>query len=171
MSTNTALHERVIAVLRDQLGQSEPHVTVAVSDGVVTLTGCVQTAGQKLSAERAVAQIPGVCAVAGGVHVAGDAGRNASDTAIAHAVVDAMRVEPDTDLSTVAIRVEKGWVTLTGRVHSMLAFDAVDRALECISVDAAVRGITSEIQLDAGSPSCCCATTPRVEGASHAPVS
>ena len=169
MSANTALHQRVVATLHDQLGESARQVTAAMSDGVVTLTGCVETRAQKLSTERAVAQIPGVLAVAGGVHIAGDAGRSVSDTAIAHAIVAALRVEPDAGLSCVRVRVEKGWVTLTGRVHSILAFDAVDRALECLSVDAAVRGITSEIQLDVGNPPCRCAARD-VEAASCSPI-
>lgn len=62
--SDLGLHAAVSAAVRAALGVAATQVTIVVRDGVVTLSGVVGTAHEKVAAERAVQCVPGVHAVA-----------------------------------------------------------------------------------------------------------
>ena len=70
MRTDLGLHAAVSGALRTTLGPAASEVTVKVEDGVVTLSGVVDTPDDKVAAERAVQRQPGVHAVVEALHVA-----------------------------------------------------------------------------------------------------
>ncbi|MCY1284111.1 BON domain protein [compost metagenome] len=89
-------------------------VGVAVNDGVVTLSGHLPSVAEKRAAERAAERVSGVRAVViklevrpAGVH---------SDEAIGTAARDALQWHARIPSEAVKVRVEKGWVTLSGEV-------------------------------------------------------
>src|SRR4051794_18662141 len=100
--TDEQIQERVLAELEWDPRVRSTQIGVAVKDGVVTLTGCVDSYMRKLAAERAARRVRGVRAVVNDieVHVPTFAERTDADIAAEacralarHALVPADRIE------------------------------------------------------------------------------
>lgn len=89
-------------------------VGVEVDDGVVTLTGTVDSYAVKLAAERAAQRVEGVRAVANELSVRGPLTHN--DTDIAQDVADALERNVIVPADQVEVTVQNGKVTLRGEV-------------------------------------------------------
>jgi osmotically-inducible protein OsmY len=70
LRTDLSLHAAVSGALRRILGPAASQLTVKVQDGVVTLSGVVDTPDEKVAAERTVKRQPGVHAVVEALQVA-----------------------------------------------------------------------------------------------------
>lgn len=92
------------------------HVGVAVKDGVVTLTGHLDTYAEKYAVERAVQRVEGVRALAVELDVKLAPGHVRSDAEIADAAERAFKWHALIPAERIQVKVEKGWVTLTGEV-------------------------------------------------------
>jgi len=118
MSRDSHLQKAVLAALNWEPGVTAAHIGVAADDGVVTLSGHVESYSQKQAAELAASQVKGVKAVAQEieVHLPSDAQRTDEDIAAAaiHHLAWDVRIPRD----VVKVEVEKGWITLTGEVDS-----------------------------------------------------
>ena len=90
MKTDAELKKDVLAELSWDPLVPETRVGVAVSDGVVTLTGHLDTYAQKIASKRAVERVGGVKAVAMELDVVPLGAHERSDTEIAAAVQHAM---------------------------------------------------------------------------------
>ena len=131
----------------------EPTVTwagicVAVSNGVVTLSGTVPHYAEKWAAERATQRVEGVKAIVEELQVNLDGVRKFTDAEIAEAVVNSLSWHVWVP-SHVQATVENGWVTLSGIVKMAHERSAAEDAVEFIT---GVKGVTNNITL-----------TPRVE--------
>jgi osmotically-inducible protein OsmY len=104
-------------------------IGVAVKDGVVTLSGQVDSYAKKIGAELAVKKIAGVKALAENIHVGVSPVYLRSDAEIAAAVANALKWHTAVTEDKIKIIVEKGVVTLTGEVdwnfQRQAAVDAV----------------------------------------------
>jgi CheY-like chemotaxis protein/osmotically-inducible protein OsmY len=134
MTLSTADTDQVLHVL-EQLG-AEPalravEMGVAVHDGVATLFGTVDSAEQKLAAERAVLRVPGILAVVVTPVETGPQPHPRTDTDIAHAVVECLRRECAPPCA-VRVHVEDASVTLKGEVDLFHQRDALDRAIRTL---------------------------------------
>jgi osmotically-inducible protein OsmY len=144
--TDLGLHAAVRAALRGTLGATATRVCVVVRDGVVTLSGVVDTPHDKVTVERAVQDVPGVRAVVEELQAVGERGTEMTDEQIAGAVLKALEAGVHPIGRDLTIKVEHGWVVIAGRVASSAESAAVERALECVP---AVRGVTSEVRVQA----------------------
>ncbi len=92
------------------------HIGVTAKSGVVTLTGHVENYAEKFAAEQATRRVRGVKAVAEELEVHIPFENRRDDGDIAAAALN--RIEWDTLIPqrAVQIKVEKGWVTLSGDV-------------------------------------------------------
>ncbi len=144
MRSDLMVHAAVCTALRRALGPVAGRVGVRVHDGVVTLTGNVKSPDQKHAAEQTASQVAGVRAVAEELHVDGMPAVPHGDVALAKAVADSLELEGIPAGRHIAVRVEAGWVALSGEVASASDYSAIERALECVP---GVRGVTSEIHL------------------------
>ena len=138
------VHAAVCAAMRRALGPAAGQVGVRVHDGVVTLTGIVESREQKRTAEQTAEQVAGVRAVAEELQVDGVPAVPHGDVALAKAVADSLELEGIPAGRHIAVRVENGWVALSGEVASASDYSVIDRALECVP---GVRGVTSEVHL------------------------
>jgi hypothetical protein len=86
--TDQEIHKDVIEELRWEQGVDAREIGVAVKDGVVTLTGKVDTYLKKWRAEEAAHRVSGVMAVANDIEVRTIGER--TDTDIAEAAVHAL---------------------------------------------------------------------------------
>ena len=92
----------------------ETEIGIAVKDGVVTLSGFVDSYAQRTAAERAVERISGVKAIAEELQVRLPGTMKRNDTEIAHHALDAMAWDVEVPDDRFRVRVENGWVTLEG---------------------------------------------------------
>ena len=120
------------------------NIGVGVKDGVVTLMGHVDSYSEKLAAERAAQRVKGVRAIAEDLEVrfSGHAPSNDDEIALRAAnVIDWDSSIPDGE---VKIKVENGYVTLSGEVD--WRFQA-NRARDHAAVLSGVRGVTNLISV------------------------
>ena len=116
-------------------------VGVSAQDGVVTLSGHVDTYAAKLAAERAARRVYGVKALASELEVRLAAER--IDPDIAKDALEALKNRIDVPLG-VTVTVSSGFVTLGGTVEWMYQKMAAERAVKYLR---GVRGVMNQIVL------------------------
>lgn len=139
---DTELRRRVLAELDWEPTVDASAIGVAAQDGVVTLTGSVNSYAQKKNAERATKRVAGVKAVAEdlAIKLPGSAAR--SDTDIAQSLVSLMRFNVSIPADKIQVTVENGWVTLDGEVEWQYQKTTAENA---IKYTMGVTGITNRI--------------------------
>lgn len=144
MKTDEALKRDVEAELAWDPAVNSSAVGVVVNDGVVTLTGHLDSYAQKWAVEKALRRLAGVKAIAMelDVRVAPDHVR--SDTEIAQAAETALKWHTMVPTDAIRLRVDKGWVTIDGQVDWDFERRAVEATLRHLK---GVVGITNDIQL------------------------
>jgi osmotically-inducible protein OsmY len=119
-------------------------IGVSAGDGVVTLTGFVDSYAEKLAAERVAKQVRGVRAVANDIVVRLVVDRTDAD--IAHNAVGCLKHRPDL-ADTVQVAVHHGRLTLTGQVAWLLQKEAAEHAVKHVR---GVVGIFNHITVKPG---------------------
>ena len=122
----------------------ETRVGVIVSEGVVTLTGHLDTYAEKVATKRAVERVGGVKAIAMELDVIPLGIHQRSDTEIAAAAEHALAWSTAVPADKIKVTVEKGWVTLDGEVDWNYQRRAVERMLRPLK---GVVGISDNIRL------------------------
>jgi osmotically-inducible protein OsmY len=102
-------------------------IGVSAGDGVVILTGFVNTYAEKLAAERVAKRVRGVGAVANDIVVRQVVDRTDAD--IAHDALVCLKTRPGLS-DAVQVAVHLGHVTLTGRVEWLLQKEAAEHAIQ-----------------------------------------
>ncbi len=96
---------------------NETKIDVAVKNGVVTLSGNVDSYIKKLAAENAVKKIGGVKAIAEDIQIGVDTMDNKTDAEIASTVLNALKWHAAVEEKMIKIKVENGIVSLEGEVE------------------------------------------------------
>jgi osmotically-inducible protein OsmY len=115
-------------------------IGVAVTDGVVTLTGEVKTYAEKYKAERAVERVAGVRGVVNEIKV--DLPHERTDTELATDAAEALRrhtLVPDDRIKVIVV---SGWITLKGEVAYEFERRAAEQAVRFLP---GVRGVSNLI--------------------------
>jgi osmotically-inducible protein OsmY len=144
MKTDSEIKKDVLSELQWDPLISETKVGVTVNEGVVTLTGHLDTYAEKVAAKRAAGRVSGVKAIALEIDVIPAGIHQRSDTEIALAVEHALSWNTSVPQDRVKVTVEKGWVTLTGDLDWNFQRRAVERMVRPLK---GVVGITDNIQL------------------------
>jgi osmotically-inducible protein OsmY len=142
MKTDTQLHRDMIDELAWDPSLKGAEIGVAVKDGVVTLTGQVDSYAQKFAADRAAERVGGVRAIAEDLEVRLIGERQRTDTEIAHAVVNALKWDVEVPDDRLKVKVEKGFVTVEGNVDWHYQKDSAERAVRYLT---GVRGVTNRV--------------------------
>lgn len=116
MRTDTEVQKDVMAQLQWDPYLNAAEIGVGVKDGVVTLSGRVDSYSKKLAAETATKKILGVKAVAEEIHVGPSPAFRRTDPEIAEAVVNALKWHTAVLEDKIKIKVEDSVVTLEGKV-------------------------------------------------------
>lgn len=119
-------------------------VGVAVKDGVVTLTGHIDTFAQKHAVARAVRRVTGVKAIAIELDVKLAPGHQRSDTEIAQSAEHALKWNTLVPVDKVRLVVDHGWVTLRGEVDWEFQRRTIEKAIRPLM---GVVGLSNEITL------------------------
>jgi osmotically-inducible protein OsmY len=142
MKTDLVLKEQVLAELEWEPGIKAAGIGVTVKDGVVTLSGEVESYHEKTEAERAGLRVAGVKGMASEieVHLPGTSRR--SDADIARAAVHALEWNSSLPPDCIKVVIHDGWITLEGEVdwgyQRTMAEDTVRRLT-------GVRGIWNQV--------------------------
>jgi len=115
--SDTQLQQDVLAELKWEQSINAAEIGVEVKDGIVTLAGHVNTFAEKWDAERATQRVAGVKALAVEMDVKLEGMSNRTDADIARSAENVLQWTTYLAKDTVKIKVEKGWVTLTGEVE------------------------------------------------------
>ena len=116
MYNDSALQQAVQAELGWEPSVIAAHIGVAANDGVITLSGHVENYASKFAAETAARRVKGVKAVAEEIEVKLLYDTKRSDEDIAAAAIDRLAWDVAIPRDAIKVKVEKGWVTLTGQV-------------------------------------------------------
>ncbi len=130
MKTDLEIKEDVLDELTWQPGIDETEIGVIVEDGVVTLSGVVSDYAKKRAAELAVKNVLGVKAVAGDIEVKYGDSFKKTDKEIAKAVVNALNWNAAVPEEDIRIKVEDGWVYLSGEVKWQYQKNAAKNAVQ-----------------------------------------
>lgn len=129
MKTDAQLKKDIQEELGWDPAVNATNIGVIVKDGIVTLTGHLDSFAEKYAAERAAERVSGVQALTMEVEVVLPSRDRRNDADIASAARNALTwntVVPD---SRIHIKVERGWITLTGEVDWDYQRKAAERAL------------------------------------------
>jgi len=120
------------------------HVGVSVRDGVVTLSGHIDTYAEKSAIERATQRVSGVKAIAVELDVKLSPVHLRSDTEIAAAAEAALQWNVLIPAERLRVQVEKGWLTLSGEVDWEYQRRSAEKAVCTLT---GVVGVTNGITL------------------------
>lgn len=141
---NNVLKQAVLDALRYEPSVNASDIGVTVDAGVVTLNGHVSTFLEKRRAERAASSVKGVRAIAENVEVRVPFEMKRGDGDIATAALDPLSWTSFVPKDAIKVKVEKGWVTLTGHVEWHYQKDAAADAVRGLH---GVVGISNDIML------------------------
>jgi osmotically-inducible protein OsmY len=116
MKTDSKLQHDVMAELAWDPSIDHADIGVAVNDGVVSLSGQVKSYAEKLAAEAAAKRVQGVHAIAEEIKVQYPSATISTDSQIAKRIVDMFAWDMTIPDDKITVKVEKGWVTLSGIV-------------------------------------------------------
>ena len=116
MKTDLEIKEDVLDELAWQPNIDETQIGVIVENGVVTLSGVVNSYTKKIEAEKAVKSVKGVKAVALDIEIKYGSDYKKTDKEIAKAVVNALAWDTSIPEDKVSIKVENGIIYLTGEL-------------------------------------------------------
>jgi osmotically-inducible protein OsmY len=146
MAVSTRTDEQIQADVLEELkwdGRVQPNeIGVAVKDGIVTLTGWVDSYIKKIAAEEAAHRVAGVKAVANDIEVRLPSSAERTDTDLAKAVLNALKWDAAVPTDALEVTVSRGWVTLKGEVEYGFQKRDAERAVHRLS---GVKGVTNLI--------------------------
>jgi len=144
MKTDLEIQKDVMEELRWEPILNISEIGVAVRNGIVTLSGTVESYSKKIAAENAAKRVSGVKAVAIDIEVSLTTSGKRSDTEIAKAAVNALKWNTQLPSEKIKVEVEKGWVTLEGTLEWEFQRIASTKAVENLF---GVKGIINMITL------------------------
>jgi len=128
--TDLKIKEDVLDELTWQPNIDETQIGVIVDKGVVTLTGIEDTYSKKITAEKAAKSVFGVRAVAKDIEVKYGDNFKKTDPEIAKAAADALKWNSSVPEDKIILKVENGWIYLSGEVKWSFQKDAAKRAVQ-----------------------------------------
>jgi osmotically-inducible protein OsmY len=156
MSMTQRAHRTDVAIQADVLAELDwdtrvrpNEIGVSVKDGVVTLSGTVDSSAKRWAAQAAAFRVLGVTAVANdlGVHLPSSAER--TDGELAQAAVTALTWDADVPAAALKVSVAQGWVTVNGEVDTAFQRQQAVRALHRL---AGVKGVIDQLVVRAPRP-------------------
>jgi osmotically-inducible protein OsmY len=150
MKTNVELQKDVMEEIKwdPQLRDVSTQIGVSAKDGVITLSGLVDTYSMKLAAERAAQRVYGVKVVASDVEVKVKGFGSKTDTEIAEAVKNALRWNSAVNEDRIEVKVDDGWVYLDGKAEWEFQKTSAENSVADLL---GVKGVTNRITIKSSS--------------------
>jgi osmotically-inducible protein OsmY len=144
MKSNETLQTDVQNAIKWEPLLHAAEIGVTAKDGIVTLTGQVNSYAKKLEAESAAKKVMGVNALVEKIEVKFPVTWAKTDEEIASSVLSALKSRWDVPKDKVTIKVEDGWITLEGELPWNYQKDAAKSAINHLS---GVKGVTNDIKI------------------------
>lgn len=144
VKTDSQVQRDVMDELAWEPSVDHADIGVAVNDGVVTLSGYVKSFPEKVAAEKATRRVAGVKAIAEEIKVRFATDPKTADHEIAKRILDIFSWNSLIPDDKVSVKVEQGWVTLSGTVRWFYESTEARKAAGRIK---GVRGITNFINV------------------------
>lgn len=144
MKTNENLQKDVQDAIKWEPLLNAAEIGVTAKDGVVTLTGTVDSYAKKLEAEEAAKSVGGVTAVVEKITIKYGSTWQKDDNEIATEVVKALASNWEVPKDKVSVKVEQGWVNLEGQLPWDYQKQAANKAVKNL---AGVKGVTNGITI------------------------
>jgi osmotically-inducible protein OsmY len=119
-------------------------VAVAVSKGVVTLTGFVRSYSEKWEAEAAAKRVAGVIGLANDIEVRLPGSDERPDPEIARDAISAIKAQLPVSWENTKVIVKNGWVTLEGEVEWNYQRERAETAVRYLR---GVKGVSNLVRL------------------------
>jgi osmotically-inducible protein OsmY len=142
--TDLELKANVESELKWERSVNAAEVGVAVKDGIVTLTGHVQSYWQKSAAERAAGRVSGVRAVVNELEIRLPTSSERTDEDIARAALNALSWSVSVPADRIKVKVSKGWITLEGNVEWQYQKAAAEKVVRDL---VGVKGVVNLIEV------------------------
>src|SRR5664279_2030683 len=138
------LQQDVIDELDFEPSVNAAHIGVTANNGVVTLSGHAASYAEKTAAERAAKRVKGVQAIAQEIEVRYPSDKKTADDEIAGRVVSILQWSAVVPRDCVQVKVQDGWVTLTGQVNWQFERVAAEAEIRRLS---GVAGVMNSIAI------------------------
>lgn len=145
MKSNQDLQKDVQDAIKWEPLLNAAEIGVIAQDGVITLTGTVNSYAKKLEAESAAKNVAGVKAVVEEIKIKYSSiyGKK-TDNEIAVEVLNALKFNWEVPNDKVKIKVENGWITLEGELRWNYQKEAAKKAIKDLTD---VMGVTNNIKI------------------------
>ncbi|MEB0059431.1 MULTISPECIES: BON domain-containing protein [unclassified Variovorax] len=146
MKTDSDLQQDVIAELKWEPSVHAAEIGVSVKDGVVTLTGEVNSFPEKWIAQSAAQRVVGVQALVIALNVKLTELGKRTDADIARSAETALSWRASLPNDALKVMVEHGWITLSGEIEWQFQRQA---AIDAVSHLVGVLGVNNQMTLKA----------------------
>jgi osmotically-inducible protein OsmY len=140
--TDKEIQHAVLGELEWEPVVKSTEIGVSVKEGVVTLSGFVDSYAKKYNAERAAKRVAGVKAVVNELEVKLPFSDERTDEDIAKSAVRALEDRITVPHERIKLTVSAGWITLEGEVEWNYQKEAAEAAVRYLT---GVKGVTNKI--------------------------
>ena len=144
MSTDVKLQHDILDELEWEPSINPAEIGITVEDGIVTLTGHVDSLPEKWTAGRVARRIRGVKAIANDIEVRLSGSYRRTNSDIARTAVTALSWDLQVPHDRVQVSVSDGWITLQGNVDWQYQKGASEFAVSNLT---GVKGVTNLIMV------------------------
>ena len=144
MKNNSELQTDIQNAIKWEPLLNAAEIGVTAKDGVVSLTGVVDSYAKKLEAENAAKKVIGVKALVEKIEVKFPGSWAKTNLEIANQVLAALKSNWAVPTDKVTVKVEDGWVTLDGELPWDYQREAAKNALNFLT---GVKGVTNNIKI------------------------
>jgi osmotically-inducible protein OsmY len=144
MKSNEDLQRNVQEAIKCEPLLHAAEIGVTVKDGIVSLTGSVDSYAKKIEAENAAKNVGGVKAIVENITIHYSNIKDKNNLDIAQEVLSALKWNWEIPNDTVKVSVENGWVTLEGVLEWNFQRESAKKSIKNII---GLKGITDKITL------------------------
>jgi osmotically-inducible protein OsmY len=144
MKSDFQLQQEVVDQLAWEQKLADTTINVSSRHGIITLGGMVDTYDKKITAEKAALKVAGVKGVAQELEVIPSKKFERTDSEIAEVVVNALKWNTSVPDEQIKVKVQDGWVTMTGEVDLPFQIDEARLAVERIP---GIKGFANMVKL------------------------
>lgn len=144
MKSNEELQKDVQEAIKWEPLLHAAEIGVTAKDGIVTLTGTVDNYIKKNEAETAAKNVVGVSAVIEKIQIKFKGSLQINDEETAKDALNALKWDWQVPHDTIKVKIEDGWVTLTGNVRWNYQKEAAKKAVSSLRH---VKGVTNDIAI------------------------
>lgn len=145
MKSNEDLQRDVQNAIKWEPLLNAAEIGVTAIDGVVTLTGTVDSYAKKLEAEDAAKKVAGVKALVEKIEIKFSSTWKKDDTEMASEILNALKWNWEIPSEDIQVKVENGWVRLEGVVQWNYQREAAQKAVKNL---VGILGVTNDIKIN-----------------------